>query len=206
MTKPTTIDFCSVTPERWPEFARLFGKRGACGGCWCMWWRLKRSEFERRKGDSNKRAMKRIIDNGRVPGILALADGEPIGWCSVAPRDEFPALERSRILKPVDDLPVWTIVCLFVASRYRNMGVSHQLLKAAVSYARNSGASIVEGYPFDLTGRKSPLPGAFVWTGLVSAYRKAGFKEIARRSPTRPIMRCYLKGKRRKTKKAATNV
>jgi GNAT superfamily N-acetyltransferase len=189
------MEFYPVTPDRWHDFEKLFGQRGACGGCWCMFQRLKRAEFEEKKGLKNKLAMKKIIASGNIPGILAYFEGKPIGWCSVGPREDYPALERSRILKRVDDQPVWSIVCLFIARPYRKRGVSVRLLQAAVDYARENGVTLLEGYPFDLTGKKSPLPDPFVWTGLVSAYRKAGFVEVLRRSPARPIMRCYLEEK-----------
>ncbi len=190
------LEFRPVTPDRWHDFEKLFGERGACGGCWCMFPRLKRAEFEKQKGLGNKRAMRKIIASDNVPGILAYDEGEPIGWCSVGPREDYPALERSRVLKRVDEQPVWSIVCFFIARPYRKKGVSLRLLRAAIGYARENGAALLEGYPFDLTGKKSPLPDAFVWTGLVSAYREAGFVEILRRSPTRPIMRYQLKKKR----------
>ena len=99
-------EFHPLTPERWADFEKLFGKCGAGGCCWCMWWRLPKREFDAQKGEGNRRAMKAIVDSGLVPGILAYHEGQPVGWCSVAPREEFPRLERSRILKPVDNQPV----------------------------------------------------------------------------------------------------
>ncbi len=117
------LTFHPLVPERWADLERLFGERGACGGCWCMWWRLPRSEFTRRKGEGNRRALRRIVGAGRVSGILAYAGGEPVGWCSVAPRDDFPVLDRSHTLKHVDECPVWSVVCLFVARPYRRRGV-----------------------------------------------------------------------------------
>jgi GNAT superfamily N-acetyltransferase len=179
--------FHALTPERWEDLVTLFGERGACGGCWCMWWRLKRSEFEKQKGARNKQAMKKIIVSGEVPGILAYADGQPIGWCAVGPRESYPVLQRSPTLRPVDDKPVWSITCFFVARPYRRQGVSSELLKAAVAYARKRGARIIEGYPIE--PKKGQLPDAFAWIGLPSTFRKAGFVEVLRRSPTRPIMR-----------------
>lgn len=179
--------FRPLTAERFRDLEQLFGQRGACGGCWCMWWRLKRSEFERQKGEKNRKALKRIVESGEVPGLLAYADGQPVGWCSVAPREAFGALERSRVLKRVDDRPVWSVVCFFVAKPFRRRGVTVDVLRAAVEYAREHGARIVEGYPIE--PKKSPAPDPFVWTGLPSAFRQAGFVEVARRSPTRPIMR-----------------
>jgi GNAT superfamily N-acetyltransferase len=185
--------FHPLTLDRWDDFETLFGERGACGGCWCMTWRLARSQFDRQKGSGNKRTMKKLVTHGPPPGILAYAGKEPVGWCSVAPRQDFPALKRSRVLKPVDDKLVWSITCLFIAKPLRNQGLSARLLKTAVEFAGKSGATIVEGYPYDLTGKTSPLPDPFVWTGLISAYQKAGFAEVARRSPTRPIMRKQIR-------------
>ena len=175
-----------LTPDRWGDFESLMGKRGACGGCWCMWWRVARSQFNKQKGEANRRAMKTIVDACEVPGILAYEGSEPIAWCSVAPRPAFPGLERSRILKPVDEEPVWSIACFFVAKKHRRKGVSVKLLEAAVAFAHERGGRIIEGYPVE------PLkdqPDAFVWTGLAAAFRKAGFREVARRSESRPIMR-----------------
>lgn len=180
-----------ATPDRWNDLKKLFGKQGACGGCWCMWWRLRRSEFEKRNGAGNRRALKKIVDTGEAPGLLAYSDAEPVRWCSLAPREDFSALERSRILKPVDDKPVWSIVCLFVAKTHRRKGVTVRLLKAAAAHARSHGARIVQGYPVE--PRKAVTPDVFAFTGLASAFRKAGFKEVARRSETRPIMRRHLR-------------
>src|SRR5262245_64436702 len=105
------FQFNPLTPERWSDVESLFGPRGACGGCWCMWWRLKRSTFNQQKGDRNKAAFKAVVDSGDAPGILAYAKGIPIGWCAVAPRESYSALERSSILMRIDDEPVWSIVC-----------------------------------------------------------------------------------------------
>jgi len=176
-----------LTADRWPDLEKLFGERGACGGCWCMLWRLKRSQYEAQKGEKNRRALRKIVQSGQVPGLLAYADGQPVGWCALAPREVYPALERSRILKPIDDQRVWSIACLFVARPYRRKGVSIQLIKAAVKQVAASGGRIVEGYPQD--PRKNPMPDVFAHTGIVGAFREAGFIEQRRRSPTRPIMR-----------------
>lgn len=184
------LDFYPLTPERWDDLVALFGPRGACGGCWCLWWRLKHSQFEKQKGEENKRALKRIVDSGEVPGLLAYADGHPVGWCSVAPREAFPRLGRSRILKRVDDRPVWSAVCFFVDKQFRRKGVAVRLLEAAVEHAKKHGAMVVEGYPVE--PRKVSTPDAFAFTGLASAFRKAGFVEVLRRSDTRPIMRYHM--------------
>ena len=187
--QPAKLEFHPVTAKRWRDLEKLFGERGACGGCWCMCWRLKRSQFEKQKGAGNKKALKKMVAAGEVPGLLAYAGREPVGWCSVAPREAFPVLENSRILKRVDDQPVWSASCFFVARPYRRQGLSVKLLRAAVAYAKKKGARMVEGYPVE--PKKSPMPDVFAWTGLADAFRRAGFKEVLRRSPTRPIMR-YL--------------
>ena len=177
-----------LTPDRWKDFEALFGPRGACAGCWCMEPRLTRSEWERHKGDPNRRLMKRLVDKAdRPPGLLAYLGRKPVGWISIEPREAFSKLARSRILAPVDDAPVWSIVCFFVARDYRRQGLSVALLQGAVDHARQHGARIVEGYPVEPT--KPPVPAVFAFTGLAAAYRKARFKEVARRSETRPIMR-----------------
>jgi len=157
-----------------------------------MWWRLTRSQFLQRKGEGNRRALKAIVDSGETPGILAFLDGQPAGWCAVAPRECYPALERSRVLKRVDHKPVWSVVCFFTAKAFRRKGVSVELLKAAVDYVKGRGGKIVEGYPAE--PKKDRMPDPFVYTGLVSAFRKAGFVEVLRRSETRPIMRCTIEG------------
>lgn len=187
---PAKLEFHPLTPERWSDLVALFGTRGACGGCWCMWWRLTRGEFNEGKGDGNKRALKRIVDSGALPGMLAYADGEPAGWCAIAPRKDYSRLERSRILQPVDAEPVWSVTCFFIAKGRRKRGLSVALLDAAVTFAGDRGASIVEGYPID---SERPTPDVFANTGLVSAFRRANFAEAARRSPTRPIMRISTK-------------
>ena len=185
------LEFHPLTPERWKDLETLFGERGACGGCWCMWWRLKRSQFEKQKGQENKKSLKKIVDSGEIPGILAYTNGQPIAWCSVAQRRTYPVLERSRILKRIDDETVWSVVCFFVAKSFRRKRVTVKLLRAAIKYVSEQGGKIVEGYPME--PRKSQMPNAFAWTGLVSAFRKTGFVEVLRRSPTRPIMRYTLR-------------
>jgi GNAT superfamily N-acetyltransferase len=151
-----------------------------------MWWRLTRAQWNRCKGEGNRMAFRKLVRSGPEPGVLAYADGKPVGWCAVAPREQYPALDRSRILKPVDDQPVWSVTCFYIARGFRHQGLSARLLEAAVDFARVRGAKIVEGYPHDTSKATADV---FVYTGLVSAFRNAGFKEVARRSKTRPIMR-----------------
>ena len=152
-----------------------------------MWWRLKRSEFAEQTGQKNKMMMKKIVDSGEVPGLLAYADGEPAGWCSVAPRETFPVLDRSPTLKKIDDKPVWSVVCFYVAKPFRSKGLMTSLLNAAVEYAKKKRAKIVEGYPVEAKRRR--LSGSEGFTGLVPVFRRVGFVEAIRRSENRPIMR-----------------
>ena len=136
-----------ATPERWKDLEALFGERGACGGCWCMSWRLSHSTFQSRKGEPNRKALRRLVRSGREPGILLYDGPTAIGWCAVAPREEYVRLERSRILRPVDEAKVWSVSCLFVAKSHRGCGMSSILLRGARTFARKHGAKIVEGYP-----------------------------------------------------------
>ena len=177
-----------LTSDHWKDFEKLFGDNGACGGCWCMWWRLKRSQYEKQKGEGNKKAIKKIVNAETIPGILAYHDGKPIGWCAIEPRESYALLENSRVLKRIDKKKVWSVVCFFVDKKYRRMGVTEKLLEAALKHAKKNKAKIVEGYPID----SAKTPSAFAWTGFASAFLKVGFKEVHRGSPTRPIMRYYL--------------
>ena len=156
-----------------------------------MWWRLTRSEFMQQRGEGNKKALKNIVVSGEIPGILVYVEGQPVGWCAVAPRRAFPKLERSRILKRVDEKPVWSVVCFFIAKEFRRKGISVRLLKAAVDYVRKKGGRIVEGYPVE--PKKEWTPDPFAYTGLASAFRKVEFVEVARRSETRPIFRYVIR-------------
>lgn len=181
--KTSNLKIYSATADRWRDLEALFGPRGACAGCWCMFWRLRRSQFDKQKGIKNKRALKKLVESDATPGLLAYSNGEPAGWCALAPREDYPVLENSRVLARVDDQPVWSVVCFFVAKAHRRSGVT-------VQYAAKRGAKIVEGYPVE--PKKNAMPDVFAYTGLAAAFGKAGFKEVARRSATRPIMRRVL--------------
>ena len=182
--------FAALTPERWPDVERLFGPRGASAGCWCMWWRLTRREFEERKGERNHGDFAAIVAAGREPGVIAYEDGEPVGWCAVEPRSAYPSLNRSPVARPVDDQPVWAVPCIFVQRSHRRRGLSVALLEAACAHAAERGAPALEGYP--LEPRTGAMPDAFAWTGTVAAFRAAGFEEVARHRPGRPVMRRAL--------------
>jgi GNAT superfamily N-acetyltransferase len=134
------------------------------------------------------------VHSGRVPGLLAYAANEPVGWIAIEPRERFVRLRTSRVLAPLDDEPVWSIPCFFVHRDWRGRGLSRALIDAAAKWARRSGARIVEAYP---NAPKKRMPTAFVWQGLLPWFLRCGFTEVARRSPTRPIVRLTVRAKRR---------
>lgn len=180
-----SMEFHPLIPERWTELEKLFGKHGAAGGCWCMWWRQTRAEFSGQHGEPNRIAFKAIVESGIVPGLLAYSDGEPVGWCAVEPRESYPALARSRTLARVDDEPVWSVPCFYVARHFRGRGLMRDLLTAAINWAGRHGARIVEAYPLE---PKSNLHDSSIYT-VVPVFREAGFVEVLRRSERQPIMR-----------------
>ncbi len=186
------LSFHPLTRKLWRDFEILFGERGACGGCWCMYWKLRGREFEEAKGDVARQMHKSIIDSKTVTGLLAYSEGYPIGWIAVEPRGAYPKLAHSKILSPVDEKEVWSIPCLFIEKKHRRKGISIELIKAALSYVQSQGGRIVEAYPVETAQNQSD---AFIFTGAASAFRKAGFIEVARRSPARPIMRYMIDGR-----------
>lgn len=186
---PLALEFHPLTPDRWADLEALFGPRGAYGGCWCMYWRIPRKQWEAQRGDGNREAWQAIVASGAEPGLLAYADGRPVGWCAVAPRAEYPGLERSRKLRPLDSTPVWSVTCFYVARGYRRRGVTVGLLQAAAAYVRGRGGQVVEGYALQPTGN---YPDAYAYMGLAGAFVQAGFTEVARVGKATLIMRCYL--------------
>ncbi len=189
-----------LTPERFPDLERLFGPNGASCGCWCMWWRLSTAQFRAGKGDGNRAALRRYVRSGHVPGLLAYDGATAIGWIAVEPRVSYPRLARSRNLAPVDDAPVWSITCFYVDRRHRDRGVTRRLVQAAAAHARSAGAAVLEAYP------REPSPGAVdasLYTGVPSTFRALGFVEVARRVPSRPILRLALSRARRRQRIAA---
>lgn len=151
-----------------------------------MHWKLRGKAFDESKGYTARQMHKAIVDSGTVTGLLAYLDGDVVGWVAVEPRAAYEKLSHSRTLKPVDDQPVWSVTCFYVAKKHRRTGVAVVLLEAAVEHVRHQGGKIVEGYPVDA---QKDMPASFVFTGTASVFQKAGFKEVARNSPTRPIFR-----------------
>jgi predicted GNAT family acetyltransferase len=188
--KDLNLEAYSLDNTRWDDFQELFGEKGACGGCWCMSWRLKKSVFEGQKGSGNKEAMKSLVEQNETIGILAYIDKVPIGWCAVAPREKYIRLESSKVFKRIDNEPVWSITCLYISKSNRRQGVSIELIKAAVNYCELNHVKIVEAYPVVPYDNKVPEP--FLWTGIPSTFKEAGFSVVEQRSKWKIMMRYYL--------------
>ena len=154
-----------------------------------MFWKLRGKAYEEARGMETRQMHKSVIDSGTPTGLLAYLHGEVVGWVAVEPREAYDKLAHSRTLKPVDDQPVWSVTCFFVAKKHRRNGITVELLKAAVEHVRSHGGKIVEGYPVDA---QKEMPAPFIYTGTASAFQQAGFKEVARNSPTRPIFRFVI--------------
>jgi len=173
-----------LTPELWPALEDLFGEWGASNGCWCMYWRI--GGAYRGKRGENKETLRRIVERGPPPGLVAFDGDLAVGWCQLTPRDALAWLDRMRWFEPVDDAPVWSISCFFVRKAYRRRGVMTRLIAAALRIAKRAKAQALEAYPVDTAVPKST---SNIFTGTVSALAQAGFKVVARRAEARPIMR-----------------
>ncbi len=181
-----------ATAERWNDLVAVFGRRGAFGGCWCMYWRIKRSEMGRLGVKGRRAALRKLTQRTLAPGILfydaiGIAAPIPFGWCSLGPREDFSVLRRSPLLKPVDDLPTWSLMCFFLRESYRGKGLLRHLTVLALDYAREHGAARIEAYP-----RELHPTGPYACMGVADVYRSLGFREIARRGEHRPVMRFEL--------------
>jgi GNAT superfamily N-acetyltransferase len=172
-----------LTPDLWPAFEDLFGERGACSGCWCMYWRIG-SAYRKTPGAENKAAFKEIVNRGPPPGLIAFEGDLAVGWCQLTSRDSLPWLERSWRLKRVDDLPVWSISCFYIRKGHRRKGITSALIAAAVKAAARAGATAIEAYPLDAN-----LTPSASGTGYLSTFKRAGFKIVGRHVPPRPIVR-----------------
>ncbi len=180
-------DFRPLTSERWPDLVRLFEHHGNPGYCWCMTWRATSADYKRLDATGRKRALHALVKDQVPTGVLAYHQGEPVGWCSIAPRETYPRLEKSTTLKRVDDQPVWSVVCFFVRRDMRGRGLALHLLQAALEYAAEQGAQIVEGYPVE--------PGqSYQFMGSPSIFKAAGFHEVARAKNGRLFVRRMLRG------------
>jgi GNAT superfamily N-acetyltransferase len=172
----TQLEVHPLTADRWDDLVTLFDRPGDPKGCWCMFYRVRSKDFERLWGAGAKAVFREVV-----------ADGVPVGWVAVAPRDVYPRILNSPTIRPLDDQPAWAVVCFYVLRGERRGGVAAALLDAAVDFAAEHGATAVEGYPKDTDGARKHANEMFV--GSMSMFAEAGFTEAGRRSPTRPIMR-----------------
>ncbi|WP_348265033.1 GNAT family N-acetyltransferase [Telmatobacter sp. DSM 110680] len=177
-----------LTPDLWPALEDLFGERGACNGCWCMYWRIG-SAYLKQASEINRKKFRAIVNHGPPPGLIAFEDELAVGWCQLTPREALAWLDRSWVR--VDDVQVWSISCFYIRKGYRRRGITGALIDASVKTARAAGAAALEAYPLDRT-----LSPSSTGTGFVSTFKRAGFKVVAHRTAPRPIMRFDLrKGK-----------
>jgi len=184
------LTFEPLTERNWDKFVQLFGIKGACGNCWCMYYRLKNSDFQRGiVNDDNKRAMQEIVWENKPTGLLGIYKKQAIAWCAFAPREDFIKLENSRVHKRIDNKSVWSIPCFFIDKNFRGLGVSVELLKGVIKYAKENGIKIIEAYPTIPT--KEKLPDAFAWVGIYKTFERAGFEIVDRTSKDRPMVRFY---------------
>jgi GNAT superfamily N-acetyltransferase len=183
-----------LTPDLWPALEGLFGPRGACNGCWCMYWRIGPA-YRKRPDAANKADFRRIVRSGPPPGLIAFQGDLAVGWCQLTPRADLPWLDRTPRLKRVDDVPVWSISCFYVRKGYRKSGVTRALIDAAADAARAAGAPALEAYPLD--AKLTPSTSS---TGYLTTFVGAGFKIVARHVPPRPIVRLDLRARAAKSR------
>ena len=180
------FEFHPLSPERWPDLVKLFEHHGSPGYCWCMTWRATSAEYKQLDAAGRKRALHSRVKAHIPIGVLAYRASEPVGWCSIAPRETYARLEKSTTLKRIDGQPTWSVVCFFVRRDMRGQGLALQLLQAAVEYAAAQGAQIVEGYPVE--------PGhSYQFMGSPAIFKAADFHEVARAENDRPIVRRILR-------------
>ena len=185
------LTFEPLSKKNWTKFVQFFGDKGASGNCWCMYFRLKKQEFlEGKENDENKDVMKKLVWDNQPTGMLGFYEGEAIAWCAFAPRENFLKVENSRVHKRIDDKPVWSIPCFFIEKSFRKQGVSVELLKAVIKYAKKKKIKIIEAYPSIPT--QELLPDGFAWIGLYKSFEQAGFKIVDKTSKYRPMVRYYL--------------
>jgi len=188
------IRFEELIPDLWSDLESLFGPNGACGGCWCMWWRAERNKpWNQIKGAPAKKMLKSLVQEGKAHGTLAFAGDEPVGWCSFGPRQDFSGLESVKAYKRDDTSNVWSITCFFIHKGWRGKGLVRELLKKAVEAMRKHGVKTVEAYPVSITKNGRKLTGSLAWTGPLKIFEELSFKTIQVTNPLKPLMRLELR-------------
>lgn len=185
-----------LTPGRWPDLEAVFGARGCsvARSCWCMAYRRSGAQLNppagTRRSDFNRAGLKSLVDAGHPPGLIGYLGNQPVGWISLGPREEFAKLKHSPVMKPVDDQPVWSVICFVVPAEHRRKGVAQALLRGAIAYAKKRGARLLEAYPVD---KRGPCGDETLWFGAKRMYDRAGFEVVARRKPARPVVRLKVR-------------
>lgn len=194
MSVAENIRFEELSPDSWPAIEHLFGPNGACGGCWCMWWRAERNKsWNEIKGAPARKMFKDLIQKGKAHGMLAFAENEPVGWCSFGPRLDFPRLGKVRAYERNDIDNVWSVNCFFIHRKWRGKGLVRGLLKATVEAMQKSGVKIIESYPVTTTKDGRQLTGSLAWTGPIKIFEELGFKTVQSTNPLKPLVRLELK-------------
>ena len=200
MIGPVDLEIRPLTPDTVPDLAELFGQGGDPRWCWCSFYRVRGRDWTNATPAENRAVMEAAVDenaaDGRSPGLVAYRGDEAVGWTSVGPREDYERLAYSRVLAPLDDRPVWSIICFVVGRRARRQGVASALLDAAIAYARSHGATTLEAYPTEIAPG-TRVPAANVFNGTLTMFERAGFTVVERRqanaaSPLRPIVRLEL--------------
>lgn len=184
------LKMASLTSSNWKEFETLMGEKGGCGNCWCMYFRLPYKKFQENKPDGNKKMMKQLVNKGMPQGLIASWNNEPVGWIAMAPREDYMKIGNSRVFKRIDNKPVWSITCFFIRKEFRHKGLSLQLIKGAIDFARTKKIKVLEAYPAVPYAENVPHP--FLWVGVLSSFVKNGFKIVRQQSKSRAMVRFDL--------------
>ena len=176
--------------KNWKDYELLMGEKGGCGNCWCMLFRLPYKEFQQNKPDGNKKLMKQLVKKNQPVGLIASLNKEPVGWIALAPREDYMKIENSRAFKRIDNKPVWSITCFFIKKELRKMGLSKELIKAAVDFAKKEKIKVLEAYPAIPYNEKVPPP--FLWVGILSVFTDCGFEVIQQNGKSRAMVRLEL--------------
>ena len=179
-----------LTSSNWKTFEALMGEKGGCGNCWCMYFRLPYKTFQENKPGGNKKMMRQLVNKGLPQGLIASMDKVPVGWIAMAPREDYMKLENSRVFKRIDEKPVWSITCFFIKKEFRHKGLSQQLIKGAIEFARKKKIKTLEAYPAIPYAEKVPHP--FLWVGVLSSFIKNGFTIVRQQSKSRAMVRIDL--------------
>ncbi len=190
MPVKTSLTFKELTTATWNQYEELMGEKGGCGNCWCMYFRLPYKEFQSNKPYGNKVLAKKLVQKGKPVGLIGFMGDQPVGWIALAPREDYPRIENARTLKRIDAKPVWSITCFFIKKEFRKKGLSGELIKGAVAFAKMKKIRILEAYP--AIPYAANVPHAFLWVGVLSSFKRNGFKVVRQSGKSRAMVRCLV--------------